>query len=161
MRAALSRLLRSYLPQHDAAPRATPGADGESVLPYLRVGAAAAELIGRFAEPTIRVQVHDWTVVIDVGDACRRYSAAVQAGRIAAVRCRYESGAPDHYFRSIEAQRFLPAGIALPATGQPSGSVVYRMLPDGWLLALSEDEGATAALDATLCSAPPAERRTG
>jgi hypothetical protein len=152
MRAALTRLLRGCLPQHAAAPVAHE-VDTGPVLAYLWVGAPAAEIIRRFAEPTIRVQVRNWTVVISLSHEGRLYSAAVEGGRIVALRCQYTGGVPDGPFQSAEAARFLPRD------GEEMHRVIFRTLGDGWLLALRQGERATGeALGVAILAEPEARR---
>ncbi len=131
MRAVLNRMLRGCLPQN-SVPAAASEADGGPALPYLRLGVMASDIIGRFAEPTIRVQVRNWTVVISLSHDGRLFSAAVDEGRIVGLRCRHAGGVPEAALLSAEAAGFLPLN------GEEMQWVIYRALPDGWLLVLRQ-----------------------
>ncbi len=148
MRTALNRLLRGCMPQ-PGPPTPVHEADAGPVLAFLRVGVSAGEIIGRFAEPIIRVQVRNWTVVISLSHEGRYYSAAVDDGRVVGLRCRYAGGAPDAAALSAEAARFLPLD------GEEIQRVIFRQLPDGWLLALRQGgAGLGEALDVELSPEP-------
>lgn len=157
VRAVLNRLLRGLVPQSDA-PTSIRETDGGPVLPHLRVGAMAAEIISRFAEPTIRVQVRNWTVVISLSHDGRHYSAAVDDGRIVGLRCRYADCAREAAVLSAEAASFLPRD------GAEVQRVVFRPLGDGWLLALRQSgnvAGDVLGVDLADVPARVRERRYG